>query len=105
MKIIPGLSVITSKDVREGVVLNLGTEDTNEAVLEIPKSIAYIPLINSHDHLVGNWVPKAGDNRPYPNSHIWVEDMKNSFSFHERSKFWVNDGSFQHLDSAALSIA
>jgi len=105
MKILADLSVISWDDVREGVVLNLGQHEIPPETLEIPKSVAYVPLINSHDHLVGNWVPRAGDKRPYPNSHIWVEEMKNSFSFHERSKFWVNDGSFQHLSPQALAIA
>jgi hypothetical protein len=105
MKILAGLSVISWDDVREGVVLNLGEDELAAKALEIPGSVAYSPLINSHDHLVGNWVPRAGDKRPYPNSHIWVEDMKDSFSFHERSQFWINDGSFQHMEPAALAIA
>ncbi|MFA7542843.1 MAG: amidohydrolase family protein, partial [Candidatus Cloacimonadaceae bacterium] len=63
------------------------------------------PLINSHDHLIGNWVPRAGDNRPYANSHIWVEDMKDSFAFQERSRFWHNDGSFNLLEPNALNVA
>lgn len=105
MKIKPGLSVISSNDIRENVVLNMANTEEVEQTLELSKSIAYSPLINAHDHLVGNWVPRAGDKRPYPNSHIWVEDMKNSFSFHERSKFWHNDGSFQHMDHSALAIA
>jgi hypothetical protein len=105
MKLKACQSVISYNDVREGIVLNLNPIGPDPAVLEIPKSVAYVPLINAHDHLVGNWFPRAGDKRPYPNSHIWVEDMKDSFSFHERSKFWHNDGSFKHLDPAALAIA
>lgn len=105
MKILADLSVISWNDVREGVVLNLTEDEPTSELLKIPGSVAYSPLINSHDHLVGNWVPRAGDKRPYPNSHIWVEDMKDSFSFHERSQFWINDGSFQHLGPEALAIA
>lgn len=105
MKILASLSVISWDDVREGVVLTPVKDDSSETPLEIPNSVAYVPMINSHDHLVGNWVPRAGDKRPYPNSHIWVEDMKNSFSFHERSKFWLNDGSFQLMNPQALAVA
>ncbi|MCB5271747.1 MAG: amidohydrolase family protein [Candidatus Cloacimonetes bacterium] len=105
MKIIASLSVITPDEVREGQELNIDLNNAEEQIIDIPRSVAYIPLINSHDHLVGNWVPRAGDHRPYPNSHIWVEDMKNSFSFHERSKFWLNDGSFDLLVPTALSMA
>ncbi len=105
MKIIVSLSVINPDEVREGQALNLDLHSADEQIVEIPRSVAYTPLINSHDHLIGNWVPRAGDHRPYPNSHIWVEDMKDSFSFHERSKFWFNDGSFDLLDPAALTVA
>ena len=105
MKIIDSLSVIDPDEVRKGQELNIGLPDAEEQSIDIPRSVAYIPLINSHDHLVGNWVPRAGDQRPYANSHIWVEDMKNSFSFQERSKFWLNDGSFDLLDPAALTVA
>ncbi|MCB5265116.1 MAG: amidohydrolase family protein [Candidatus Cloacimonetes bacterium] len=105
MKIIASLSVIDPDEVRKGQELNIGLPDAEEQSIDIPRSVAYIPLINSHDHLVGNWVPRAGDQRPYANSHIWVEDMKNSFSFQERSKFWLNDGSFDLLDPAALTVA
>lgn len=50
--------------------------------------IAYPSLINIHDHLVGNWLPKGAPNRPYKNTSIWVKDMKNSESVLERDKFW-----------------
>lgn len=103
MNIVPSLSVINPDDVREGVVLKLG--HSGEEIQKIPRSVAYVPLINSHDHLIGNWVPRAGDKRPYPNSHIWVEDMKDSFSFHERNQFWYNDGSFQLMDPNAYTLA
>lgn len=102
MKIICGRGVIHPDDVRENLQLQL---DEEGPTLSIPQSIAYVPLINSHDHLVGNWVPRAGDHRPYPNSHIWVEDMKDSFSFQERNKYWFNDGSFDLLKANAHSVA
>lgn len=105
MKIVVSLCVINPDEVRERQTLNLDLNDAEAETIEIPRCVAYTPLINSHDHLVGNWVPRAGERRPYPNSHIWVEDMKDSFSFHERSKFWVNDGSFDLLDPAALTVA
>jgi len=55
---------------------------------------AYPPFINSHDHLVGNWYPRAGDNHPYITTDIWIEEMKQSASFKERNKIWYNDGNF-----------
>jgi len=102
MKIIAGHGVINPDDVRSNLQLDLPGEGPD---LNLPDGIAYVPLINSHDHLVGNWVPKAGDTRPYPNSHIWVEDMKQSFSFRERNQYWLNDGSFDLLQPTAHSVA
>ncbi|MBP7562893.1 MAG: amidohydrolase family protein [Candidatus Cloacimonetes bacterium] len=60
-----------------------------------------IPIINSHDHLIGNWYPRSGTNAPYINSHIWVEDNKTSSSVQERNKIWTNDGSFNMMSGNA----
>ncbi len=67
-------------------------------------SIAYPPFINSHDHLISNWYPKAGFGKTYPNVNIWVEDMKGTDTFLERNKIWINDGSFDLTQKAAKSI-
>jgi hypothetical protein len=74
---------------------------------DVPKRtvFAYPPLINSHDHLVGNWVPKASGGTIYPNTDIWVEEMKDSPPFLERNKVWFNDGSFDLMqDNATLIV-
>lgn len=63
--------------------------------------LSSLPLINAHDHLIGNWYPRSGINAPYINSHIWVEDNKTSPSVIERNKIWVNDGSFDFLSGNA----
>jgi len=106
MIIKPSVSVISPDRVERDVALHLKASGTEHSeVIEVPGAIAYLPLINSHDHLVGNWVPRAGDNRPYHNSHVWVEDMKQSFSCHERNHFWANDGSFKLCESHALRMA
>ena len=66
--------------------------------------IAYPPFINSHDHLISNWYPKAGFGKTYPNVNIWVEDMKKTDSFLERNKVWINDGSFDLTQTEANQI-
>ncbi len=106
MIIKPSLSVITADNVTANQAIKLGLQ-TKESFenLDLPNTVAYVPLINSHDHLIGNWVPRAGDHRPYANSHIWVEDMKDSFSFHERDNFWINDGSFNLNEERAIQMA
>jgi hypothetical protein len=72
--------------------------------LNFRNSYAYAPLINSHDHLVGNWFPKAGDNSPYQNSDIWVEDMRKSNSFLERCKIWPADSRFNLTEGTAYIL-
>ncbi|PKN73499.1 MAG: chlorohydrolase [Candidatus Cloacimonetes bacterium HGW-Cloacimonetes-3] len=107
MIIKPSVSVISPDRVEQGIDLHLNCfpVDAGDLRLELDASVAYTPLINSHDHLIGNWVPRAGDKRPYVNSHIWVEDMKNSFSFHERNIFWTNDGLFRLSEPNSLLLA
>ena len=67
-------------------------------------SIAYPPFINSHDHLISNWYPKAGSGKIYPNVNIWVEDMKKTEPFLERNKVWINDGTFDLTEKTANQI-
>lgn len=107
MIIKPSISVINPDRVEAGIDLHLYPPqgEAEEQRLDLPGAVAYVPLINSHDHLIGNWVPRAGDKRPYPNSHIWVEDMKHSFSFEERSQFWDNDGKFNLEEPNSLLLA
>lgn len=107
MKIRPSISVLSPDRIEHEIDLHISAELSQECpeFLSLEDAYAYIPLINSHDHLIGNWVPRAGDNRPYPNSHIWVEDMKHSFAFRERDLFWVNDGSFILTDPDASVLA
>lgn len=107
MKIRPLVSVISPEQILPDIELNLlikGDHDDPEE-LAIPPAYAYAPLINSHDHLVGNWFPRSGDNRPYPSSHLWVEDMKNSFSIQERNNFWKNNGDGNYTEERALILA
>jgi hypothetical protein len=107
MIIKPAVSVLSSDRIEQGIELCLSAKTMADApdFLSLPGVYAYSPLINSHDHLVGNWVPKAGDNRPYVNSHIWVEDMKDAFAYQERSKFWINDGKFELYEPTASKVA
>lgn len=107
MIIKPSISVIRSDRVANEIDLNLQLDVPcdSKGPIALEQAIAYSPLINSHDHLIGNWFPRAGDKRPYHNSHIWVEDMKSSFSFHERNQFWMNDGRFHLVEPASLLLA
>lgn len=67
-------------------------------------SSAYPPFINSHDHLISNWHPKASESHPYQNVNLWVEGMKATPSFQERNKVWINDGTFDLTKGTAPLI-
>lgn len=107
MIIRPSISVLSSDrvEIKLDLDLHLKVPGVGPELCVSEKTIAYSPMINSHDHLIGNWYPRAGDKRPYHNSHIWVEDMKESFSFHERNQFWMNDGRFRLVEPASLLLA
>lgn len=66
---------------------------------------AYSPFINAHDHLISNWFPRSGERGPYANSHIWVQENKQSDSFLERNKIWINDGDFDLTTGKAKQLA
>ncbi len=106
MIIKPAVSVISADRVDSAIDLHLQAMVKGAAPpsLSVEKSVAYTILINAHDHLIGNWFPRAGDNRPYPNSHIWVQDMKYSYAYTERSQFWINDGSFDLSGESPLLL-
>ncbi len=78
---------------------------SDDADIILKNSYIYPPFINSHDHLVGNWLPVALDHAPYINSHIWVEDMKRSKAYLERNKYWINKGMTDLSSGAELSLS
>ena len=96
MKIKASKIVFDSKDIATNATINLKSPflKNEENLLSLDDAIIYPSFINSHDHLVGNWYPRTGDNRPYSSSDIWIEDMKNSVPYKERNKVWINDGKF-----------
>jgi len=103
MKFIVENCVHDDKDQSSNCVLKINSHliKSQDQVIEFKDLTAYPPFINSHDHLVGNWYPRAGDNHPYITTDIWIEEMKQSASFKERNKVWFNDGSFNLMQGNA----
>jgi len=83
--------------------LNSSLLKDKDKVWNCSDTIAYPPFINSHDHLISNWYPKAAFHS-YTNVNEWVEEMKSSDSFLERNKVWINDGKFNLTHGTAPLI-
>ena len=96
MKIKVNTCVYDSDTISQDAIIKIKSSHLNhqKSEFDCKELIAYSPFINSHDHLVGNWVPRAGTNNPYPTTDIWVEEMKQSESYLERNRVWFNDGKF-----------
>lgn len=96
--------VHNSEKISHNKILSIISTIAKSTTFDSTDTIAYPPFINSHDHLISNWFPKAGDSNPYQNVNFWVEEMKYSKSFLERNKIWLNDGSFELTDKNANMI-
>lgn len=95
-------AVVEYDSIKDNYQFNFGKDDIS---FEIENSIAYLPLINSHDHLIGNWYPPIGDNRPYKNTSDWVSDMRNAKPFKERSRFWKQDPNFDLMKKGSFELS
>ncbi len=88
--------VFSSNKIEDKAYIDIESQylKTNLNELLFENAIIYPALINSHDHLVGNWYPPAVTKDKFPNSHIWVEKMKDHPTYLDRNQYWINDGSF-----------
>lgn len=64
--------------IRDGLIADISQNATSpeaDLTLDISGKYLYPGLINSHDHLVGEWTPRVGRNRPYINAEEWQKDF------------------------------
>lgn len=65
-------------------------------------------LIDAHDHLLGTYMPRVGDRRPYLNWLVWDNDLKASPIYSERQLIDSADlyllGGYRHLISGVTSV-
>ncbi len=104
MKLNINKGIIDNQEHRH-LTVNIPSLSGNIDALDFVSAVAYTPFINSHDHLVGNWFPRALAAAPYINSHLWVEAMVTDPSVVERSKVWRNsDGKFYLMVEGAILL-
>jgi len=65
-------------------------------------------IIDGHDHLLGTYLPRVGDRKPYLNWLMWDNDLKSSPIYAERQQIESQDlyllGAFRHLISGVTSV-
>jgi hypothetical protein len=96
--------VFDSQEVEKDYLLPLSSPSAQEVVIDFSDCIAYPPLINSHDHLIGNWYPRAQANNPYDTVDKWVDEMRFTPPFLERNKIWKGNGKFNLTEPRAQLI-
>ncbi len=106
MKFIADKIVFSVNNIQENssILVNSKYNRESKGDLLFQNTIIYPALINSHDHLVGNWYPTATTQEKFANSHIWVDAMKNHPTYLDRNKYWVNDGSFVLTHKKELTL-
>ncbi len=76
--------------------------------LSVENGILAPGLINSHDHLLGNYYPKVG-NGPYENWLPWDNDLKSAPVYQERQQIENRDlyllGAYRNLVSGVTTVS
>jgi cytosine/adenosine deaminase-related metal-dependent hydrolase len=100
-----------------GIVINgnkidsiLKSTPDKENVLQVNLDGMFVfpGLIDAHDHLLGTYLPKVGDNKPYLNWLPWDNDLKASPIYAERQRLDAKQlyylGAYRHLINGVTSV-
>ncbi|HON77534.1 MAG TPA: amidohydrolase family protein [Spirochaetota bacterium] len=83
-------------------------ETKTNLMIDIDHGVLVPGLINSHDHLIGNYFPKVG-NGPYENWLPWDNDLKSSPVYEERQQIENRDlyllAGYRNLISGVTSVS
>jgi 5-methylthioadenosine/S-adenosylhomocysteine deaminase len=114
---IQGVTIVSpEKVIEEGSVLIDGDGIAEVSARSLKTNIAIrtddtvlLPgLINSHDHLIGNYFPKVGDGRPYNSWLPWDNDLKSADVYRERQQIDNRDlhliAGYKNLISGVTSV-
>ncbi|MCL1833957.1 MAG: amidohydrolase family protein [Leptospirales bacterium] len=89
------ISLVSNKDIAGNISINAG-------------GIISAGLINSHDHLLGNYYPKVG-NGPYENWLPWDNDLKSAPVYQERQQIENRDlyllAAYRNLISGVTTVS
>lgn len=114
---ISGVTIVTpDKEIKAASLTVSGNKiekvsggDLNTSIsVDIEDGVLSPGLINSHDHLVGNYYPKVG-NGPYTNWLPWDNDLKSSLVYAERQQIENRDlyllAGYRNLISATTTVS
>lgn len=104
--------LITNTNVvmNSGKIEELDTTETKlpEISLDVDQSIVFPGIINAHDHILGNYLPRVG-NGPYTNWLQWDNDLKSADTYVERQQIDIFDsyllGSYRNLFSGVTTVS
>lgn len=91
-----------------GKIKNFSIDKTT--IIKMDSAIAYPALINVHDHLRGNYIPRVGPpkNTFYKNWSFWDADLKASAVYEERANLSVEQmyflGAYKNLFSGVVTV-
>lgn len=76
--------------------------------VDLGEMIVYPGFINGHDHLLGSYMPRVGDRKPYLNWLAWDNDLKSAPVYAERQQVESGDlyllGGYRHLLCGVTSV-
>jgi cytosine/adenosine deaminase-related metal-dependent hydrolase len=90
--------------------LKVEKKPSNETKIQIDlNNLIVMPgFINGHDHLLGSYMPRVGDRKPYMNWLVWDNDLKSSPVYTERQQIEAKElymlGGFRHLLCGVTSV-
>ena len=99
-----------SLSVEKDEIAKVGKGESGSSNIQIDLNglIIYPGLINGHDHLLGSYMPRVGDRKPYLNWLVWDNDLKSNPVYAERQQIESKDlyqmGAFRHLLCGITSV-
>jgi cytosine/adenosine deaminase-related metal-dependent hydrolase len=114
--IISGMAILnpdkTSENINilieDGKISSVSNRDISGNISANVSGIISAGLINSHDHLLGNYYPKVG-NGPYENWLPWDNDLKSSPVYQERQQIENRDlyllAAYRNLISGVTTVS
>ncbi|RME91973.1 MAG: hydrolase [Candidatus Hydrogenedentota bacterium] len=97
--------------IQDDKIAQIGKKITGELhgpQIDLNGLMVFPGIINCHDHLLGTYLPRVGDRRPYLNWLMWDNDLKASPVYAERQQIESADlyqmGGYRHLIAGVTSV-